>query len=65
MPLAFTTSYLKDSLDLFRYYKKLAERAMAQVSDEQLFPSWMRAGILSPLLSSTWPGICAPVGSIS
>ena len=37
MPLAFTTSYLKDSLDLFRYYKKLAERAMAQVSDEQLF----------------------------
>ena len=37
MPLAFTTSYLKDSLDLFRYYKKLAERAVAQVSDEQLF----------------------------
>lgn len=37
MPLEFTTSYLKDSLDVFRYYKKLAERAMAQVSDEQLF----------------------------
>jgi hypothetical protein len=37
MALQFTTSYLKDSLDLFRYYKKLAERAMAQVSDEQLF----------------------------
>jgi len=37
MPLEFTTSYLKDSLDLFRYYKKLSERAMAQVSDEQLF----------------------------
>jgi len=37
MPLEFTTSYLKDSLDLFRYYKKLAERAMAQVPDEQLF----------------------------
>jgi hypothetical protein len=37
MPLEFTSSYLKDSLDLFRYYKKLAERAMAQVSDEQLF----------------------------
>jgi hypothetical protein len=31
-----TTSYLTDSLDLFRYYKNLAERAMAQVSDEQL-----------------------------
>ena len=37
MPLEFTTSYLKDSLELFRYYKKLAERAMAQVSDEHLF----------------------------
>jgi hypothetical protein len=37
MPLQFTTSYLDDSLDLFRYYKKLAERAMAQVTDEQLF----------------------------
>lgn len=37
MPLEFTTSYLKDSLDLFRYSKKQAERAMAQVSDDQLF----------------------------
>lgn len=36
MALRFTTSYLTDSLDLFRYYKKLAEKAMAQVSDEQL-----------------------------
>ena len=36
MALRFTTSYLTDSLDLFRYYKNLAERAMAQVSDEQL-----------------------------
>jgi uncharacterized protein DUF1572 len=33
----FTTSYLKDSLDLLRYYKKLAERAMAQAPDEALF----------------------------
>jgi uncharacterized damage-inducible protein DinB len=32
----FTTSYLADSLSLFRYYKNLAERAMAQVTDEQL-----------------------------
>jgi len=31
-----TTSYLRDSLSLFRYYKKLTERAMEQVSDEQL-----------------------------
>jgi len=37
MALKFTTSYLQDSLDLFRYYKKLAERAMSQVTDEQLF----------------------------
>lgn len=36
MALRFTTSYLEDSLDLFRYYKNMAERAMAQVSDEQL-----------------------------
>jgi hypothetical protein len=37
MALNFTTSYLEDSLSLFRYYKKLGERAMEQVSDEQLF----------------------------
>ena len=33
----FTTSYLKDSIDLFRYYKKLGDRAMAQCSDGGLF----------------------------
>jgi hypothetical protein len=37
MALKFTTSYLEDSLTLFRYYKKLAEGAMAQATDEQLF----------------------------
>src|SRR5687768_14590971 len=37
MALKFTTSYLEDSLTLFRYYKTLAERAMEQVNDEQLF----------------------------
>ncbi|MGA9672705.1 MAG: DUF1572 domain-containing protein [Terracidiphilus sp.] len=37
MALEFTTSYIKDSLAVFRYYKKLADRAMAQVTDEQLF----------------------------
>jgi Protein of unknown function (DUF1572) len=36
MALEFTTSYLKDSLALLRYYKGLAERAMAQLTDEQL-----------------------------
>src|SRR5215510_2800765 len=37
MPHQFTTSYVKDSIDLFQYYKKLGERAMAQCSDENLF----------------------------
>jgi hypothetical protein len=37
MALEFTTSYIKDSLALFRHYKKLAEGAMAQATDEQLF----------------------------
>src|SRR5216684_2066641 len=32
----FTTSYLKDSMDVFFYYKKLGERAMAQCPDEAL-----------------------------
>ena len=36
MALEFTTSYLKDSLAVFRYYKGLAERALAQLTDEQL-----------------------------
>jgi hypothetical protein len=37
MPLEFTTSYVADALSLFRYYKRLAERAMDQVTDQQLF----------------------------
>jgi uncharacterized damage-inducible protein DinB len=37
MALEFTTSYLADSLTIFRQYKKLAERAMSQIADEQLF----------------------------
>jgi len=36
MALRFTTSYLEDSIEMLRYYKKLAERAMAQVKDEHL-----------------------------
>jgi hypothetical protein len=36
MALKFTTSYLEDSLTLFRYYKKLAEGAIAQATDQQL-----------------------------
>ena len=36
MALKFTTSYVEDSVALFRHYKNLAERAMAQVTEEQL-----------------------------
>ncbi|MGA2889356.1 MAG: DUF1572 domain-containing protein [Terracidiphilus sp.] len=36
MALEFTNSYLKDSLAVFRYYKNLCERAMAQLTDEQM-----------------------------
>jgi len=34
-----TTSYIRDSVDLFRYYKKLVERALAQCPDEGLLTS--------------------------
>jgi hypothetical protein len=33
----FSTSYLEDSVALFRFYKQMAEGAMEQVTDEQLF----------------------------
>jgi chromosome segregation and condensation protein ScpB len=36
MALEFSTSHLHDSLAIFRQYKRLADRAMEQVSDEQL-----------------------------
>lgn len=32
----FSTSYVKDSLEIFHYYKKLAERAMEQCPDQGL-----------------------------
>jgi hypothetical protein len=36
MALVFTTSYVEDSKAIFRQYQKLAESAMAQVTDDQL-----------------------------
>jgi len=36
MALKLTTSYLEDSIAVFRQYKKLAERAIEQVKDEDL-----------------------------
>lgn len=46
MALKFTTSYHDDTLSLFRYYKKMAEGAMEQVTDEQLF------AVLDPEMNS-------------
>jgi Protein of unknown function (DUF1572) len=37
MALQFTTSHLQDSIEVLRYYMKLAERAMEQCPDEGLF----------------------------
>jgi uncharacterized damage-inducible protein DinB len=37
MALRLTASYTTDSLDLFRYYKKLAEKAFEQCTDAALF----------------------------
>ena len=39
MPHQLSTSYLQDSIGLFRYYKKLADRAMEQCPDDALFIS--------------------------
>jgi hypothetical protein len=33
----FSTSYIKDSIALFRQYKRLADRAIEQMTDEQLY----------------------------
>jgi uncharacterized damage-inducible protein DinB len=46
MPFQFTTSCLEDSIALFRQYKELAEKAIAQVTDEQL------AATLDPEMNS-------------
>ena len=46
MALEFTTSYLDDSIAVFRQYKKMAEGAMAQLSDEQL------TAVLDPEMNS-------------
>jgi hypothetical protein len=36
MPVKVTNSCLIDSLSLFRYYKKMGEDAISQVTDEEL-----------------------------
>jgi uncharacterized damage-inducible protein DinB len=37
MALEFTASFLKDAVEVLRYYKRLGERAMAQAPDAGLF----------------------------
>lgn len=37
MPLVFTTSYIEDARAIFGQYKKLADKAIAQVSDRDLY----------------------------
>lgn len=44
--LKFTTSYLDDSLSLFRMYKRLGEKAIEQLTDEQLY------AVLDPEMNS-------------
>ncbi len=39
MALEFTTSYVKDAVDVLRYYKRLGERAIEQVPDVALTTS--------------------------
>jgi hypothetical protein len=39
MPHQRSDSYLNDSIEVFHYYKKLAERAMEQCGEAQLFES--------------------------
>jgi hypothetical protein len=46
MALTFTTSYLEDALSLLRYYKRLGDGAMSQVTEEQLF------AVLDPEMNS-------------
>ncbi len=46
MALKYTTSYIEDSLALFRYYKTLAEKAIEQVSDDELL------AVLDPEMNS-------------
>lgn len=46
MALRFTTSYREDALAVFRYYKRLGEGAITQVTDDQLL------AVLDPEMNS-------------
>ena len=64
MALRFTTSYLEDSLSLFRYYKDLAERAMAQLTDEELLEALdSESNSIAIIVKHMW-AICCRGGGI-
>jgi hypothetical protein len=46
MALEFTTSCLVDAVSLFRYYKSLGDRALAQLNDDQVY------AVLDPEMNS-------------
>jgi Protein of unknown function (DUF1572) len=46
MALKFTTSYIEDAVGVFQYYKRVADGAMSQLSDEQYF------AVLDPEMNS-------------
>jgi hypothetical protein len=64
MALEFTESCLIDAISLFRYYKKLGDGALAQLSDDQVFatldPEMNSVAIiikhLSGNMTSRWTG---------
>ncbi len=58
MPLKLTTSYIEDSLSLFRHYKKLAEGGMDQVTDDQLLT------VLDPEMNSIAQTVKHMVGNM-
>ena len=59
-----TTSYIKDSTELFRYYKKLVERALAQCPDEGLFTELDTESNCVAVIVKHMAGTCAHAGKI-
>jgi len=62
MALEFTTSYIEDVLSLLRYYKRLAERAIEQVTDEQLFATIDKEANSIAVIVNIWRATCARDG---
>lgn len=54
--------FLADALRNFRSYKKLAEDALAQVEDEEIFRLIDRKQTALQSSSGTWRATCVPAG---